>query len=82
MYLLSFIIAPAGYLIKLMVSRELSVEDIGLVYSIIGFIGLLSAFNDLGLTEALQYYLPQYMIDKEYGKAKTILIVTWIVQFL
>lgn len=35
MYFLSFIIAPAGYLIKLMVSRQLSVEDIGLVYSII-----------------------------------------------
>ena len=82
MYFLSFVIAPTGYLIKLMVSRELSVEDIGLVYSIIGFIGLLSAFNDLGLTEALQYYLPQYMIDKEFGKAKTILVITRIVQFL
>lgn len=82
MYFLSFIIAPAWYLIKLMVSRELSVEDVGLVYSIIGFIGLLSAFNDLGLTEALQYYLPHYIIDKEYGKAKTILVITWIVQFI
>lgn len=82
MYLLSFIIAPAWYLIKLMVSRSLSVEDVGLVYSIIGFIWLLSAFNDLWLTEALQYYLPQYIIDKEYGKVKTILIITWIVQFI
>lgn len=82
MYLLSFVIAPAWYLIKLMVSRSLSVEDVGLVYSIIWFIWLLSAFNDLGLTEALQYYLPQYLIDKEYSKAKTILVVTRIVQFI
>jgi O-antigen/teichoic acid export membrane protein len=82
MYLLSFIIAPAWYLIKLMVSRSLSVEDVWLVYSIIGFIWLLSAFNDLWLTEALQYYLPHYIIDNEYGKAKTILIVTWIIQFI
>lgn len=65
-----------------MVSRSLSVEDVGLVYSIIGFIGLLSAFNDLGLTEALQYYLPHYIIDKEYGKAKTILVITRVVQFI
>lgn len=82
MYLLSFIIAPAWYLIKLMISRSLSVEDVWLVYSIIGFISLLSAFNDLWLTEALQYYLPHYIIDKEYGKAKTILIITWAVQFI
>lgn len=82
MYILTFFIAPAGYLIKLIVSRELSVEDVGLVYSIIWFIGLLAAFNDFGLTEALQYYLPHYIIDKEYGKAKAILYVTRIVQFI
>jgi O-antigen/teichoic acid export membrane protein len=34
------------------------------------------------LTEALQYYLPHYFIDKEYIKAKTIIVFTWIMQFV
>lgn len=82
MYAAMVVIAPAWYLIKMIVSRELSVEDIWLIYSIIGLIGLLSAYNDFGLTEALQYYLPQYLIDKKYNEAKSILIITRIIQFL
>lgn len=82
LYFFQFLVAPAGYLIKMIVSRELSVEDIGLFYSIMGFIGIISAYNDLGLTEALQYYLPHYFIDKEYSKAKTIIVFTWLMQFI
>ncbi len=82
LYFLSFIWAPAGYLIKMMVSNTLSVEDIWIVYSIIGLIWILSSYNDLGLTEALQYYLPHYMIDKEYDKTKTLLVFTTVIQLL
>lgn len=82
LYFFSFIGAPAWYLIKVMVSQTLSVEDIGIVYSIIWLITILSTYNDLWLTEALQYYLPHYMIDKEYDKAKTLLIFTTAIQLL
>lgn len=82
LYFFWFIGAPAGYVIKVLIAGELSVGDIGVFYSIIGFIGIISAYNDLGLTEALQYYLPHYFIDKEFGKAKTIIVFTWVVQFL
>jgi O-antigen/teichoic acid export membrane protein len=47
LYFFQFIVAPAGYLIKMMISRELSVEDIGLFYSIMGLITIISAYNDL-----------------------------------
>ena len=82
LYFFQFIVAPAGYLIKIMISKELSVEDIWLFYSIMGLITIISSYNDLGLTEALQYYLPHYFIDKEYSKAKTIIIFTWLMQFI
>jgi O-antigen/teichoic acid export membrane protein len=82
LYFFSFLVAPAGYLIKVMVSRTLSVEDIGIVYSIIGLMSILSSYNDLWLTEALQYYLPHYLIDKAYDKAKTLLVFTRSIQLL
>lgn len=81
LYFFQIFIVPAGYILKMIISRELTVEDVGLFYSILGLIGIISAYNDLGLTEALQYYLPRYFIDKEYAKAKTIMIFTRLVQF-
>ena len=82
LYFFQFLVAPAGYLIKMMISRELSVADIGLFYNILWFIGVISIYNDLGLTEALQYYIPHYLIDKDYIKAKMIIVFTWIVQLI
>ena len=81
-YFFAFLGAPAWYLIKVLVSQSLSVEEVGILYSILGLLSILSNYNDLWLTDALQYYLPQYIIDKKYNEVKTLLISTWIVQFL
>lgn len=82
LYFFSFIVAPTGYIIKVIASRELSVEDIGVFYSVLGIIGLISTYNDLGLTEALQYFLPHYLIDKDYKKAKSMLSFAMISQLI
>lgn len=82
LYFFSFLAAPTGYLIKILVARAISVEEIGILYSILSLIGIISSYNDLGLTEALQYYLPHYLIDKKYKEAKSIIIITWIMQLI
>ena len=66
---------------KVLVSNSLSVEDIGVFYSVLGLVVLLSSYSDLGLTEALQYFLPKYWLNKEYNHYKTVLYVTFFVQF-
>ncbi|MDP2670824.1 MAG: hypothetical protein Q8O99_08300 [bacterium] len=43
---------------------------------------LISLYNDLGLTEALQYYLPKYRIEKKYNEYKTILLSTLGIQVI
>lgn len=48
-------------------------HDFGLFYGIISLITLLSAFNDLGGTESLNYFLPKYIIEKKYEKVKYLL---------
>jgi O-antigen/teichoic acid export membrane protein len=60
----------------------MGVEDVGLFYSILGLIGIIASYNDLGLTESLQYFLPRYLIDKDYTKAKSLLVTTWVIQFV
>ena len=81
LYFFMIITAPVWYLVKVLVSNSLSVEDIGVFYSVLGLVVLLSSYSDLGLTEALQYFLPKYWLNKEYNHYKTVLYVTFFVQF-
>jgi len=49
LYLFSYLIAPAGYLVRLLISNspEVSVSDVGILYTIIGLVNFLNVYNDL-----------------------------------
>lgn len=81
LYLFSFLVAPAGYIIKVLISNSVSVADVWVLYSVVGLIWLLSVYNDLGLTESLQYFLPRYWIKKQYNYIKTSLYLSLFAQF-
>lgn len=81
-YLFSYLGAPLGYLTRMLISRDTSVEELGFLYSLIGFIGLLSAYNGLGLTEALKYFIPKYLAEKKIDEIKTALILSLISQLV
>lgn len=81
LYILSFVVLPCSYVIKVLVSRELSVWDVGIVYSLLWFIGMISIYNDLWLTDALQYYIPKYTVADQIKKIRWILWLTVILQF-
>ncbi len=83
LYLFSYLIAPGGYLIRLLItnSPEVSVADVGVLYSIISLINFLNVYNDLGLTESLQYFLPKFWIQKKFNAIKTTVWLSLFVQF-
>lgn len=80
LYAFSFIIGPLWYLGKIIVSWELSVSEVGILYGIISLITLLSAYNDIGLTDSFNYFIPKYITEKRYDKVKTILAYAFIAQ--
>lgn len=80
LYFFTILIGPIGYIIKVIISNDLSVEWVGMIYGVISFVTLLAAFNDLGCTESLNYFLPKYIIKNEYGKAKYLLKLTLLMQ--
>ena len=80
LYFFSFLIAPAAYLIKLFVSNSISVADVWVLYSIISLISLLNTYNDLWLTESLQYFLPRFLVKKQYNYAKTAIYLSLVAQ--
>jgi len=80
LYLFSFIIAPMGYIVKIIISGELTVSEVGILYGVISLIVLLSSFNDLWMTESLKHFIPQFVTEKRYDKVKSILCYSLIAQ--
>lgn len=80
LYFFGLILAPVWYMIKIIISWELSVSEVGILYGIISLITMLSAYNDLWMTESLHYFLPKYITDKQYDKVKSILTYALIAQ--
>lgn len=80
-YFFTFLIAPTGYLIKMIISRSTSVEELWIMYAMINLVIILSSYNDLWLTETFRYFLPKYLSHKNRDDAKTITVLTFAVQF-
>lgn len=45
-YFFTIFSAPIGYLSRIIISTTLSVSEVGILYSVISFISLLSAYHD------------------------------------
>lgn len=80
LYLFGFIIAPLGYIIKIILSQDLSVSEVGILYGIISLVTLLSAFSDFWMRESLSYFIPRYNEKKDYDSIKSILFFAFIIQ--
>ena len=82
LYLFSFLVAPAGYIIKIIISNSVSVADVWVLFTIVSLVTLLSVYNDLWLTESLQYFIPRYWIKKEYNHIKTSIYLSLSAQII
>ena len=82
LYLFSFIIAPIWYIIKIIISGELTVSEVGILYGIISLITMISAYNDLWMSESINYFVPKFITEKKYDKVKTILVYAFLAQII
>lgn len=67
---------------KIILSGDLSVEEIGLLYGILSFIGLLSAYHDLGLTESLNFFLPKFIVQQDWTRFKSLVVYSFVAQLV
>lgn len=58
---LSFLGSVFAYLIRILYSRTLSIEEYGLFYAVFGFFSIISIYTDLGFGEAISYFVPKYL---------------------
>jgi O-antigen/teichoic acid export membrane protein len=69
-----------GYMLRIFLSRTLSMEDFGLFYAVSAFMGIFILFRYLGLNQALTKYIPEFVIRGEKNKIKTSVSVVAAVQ--
>ncbi len=82
LFFFTIIWAPLGYIIKIFLTGDLTPSEIGILYGIISLVTLLSTYNDLWLTESLNYFLPRYIIKKDYARCKYLLMLAFWMQML
>ena len=54
-----------GYLLRLTLTRTMTVEEYGLLYAVMAFTGIFILFRDLGLNSAMIKFIPEFLYRKE-----------------
>ena len=81
-FIFSLFAAFFGYLFRLILARNLTVEEYGLFYAVFALVSLLWIFKDLGMGEALVKYIPEFKIKEEHSSIKNALITSLFIQVL
>ncbi|MBI4154249.1 flippase [Candidatus Woesearchaeota archaeon] len=72
MYLAGGIIS---YILRLFIARNLSVEEFGLLYAILSFVGFLTLFRDLGFGSTLTKFIAEFAARKKLDEIKASIII-------
>ena len=77
-FISTFITMFLGYLLRLFLTRTLTIEEYGLLYAVVTFVNFFALFRDLGLNQALVKFIPEWSVKKQVGKIGG--AIGWIVR--
>jgi O-antigen/teichoic acid export membrane protein len=73
---------PLSYLVRLLLTRHLTLAQFGLFYAVLNFFDTLQSFNDLGFSEMQLYFLPKFIKNKQLSKIKATITAQLVNQIL
>ena len=71
-----------GYISRIILARNLAIEEFGLFYSVLSFLGLLWTFQSLGFDKATSRFIPQFLHKKQYSLIKSSIIYVNAIQLV
>ena len=74
--------AIIGYLLRFVLTSNLSPGEYGLFYASLSLLGLLVLFKDLGLTQSLVYHISKFKTEKKLEKLKTSVFTVVLIQLI
>lgn len=81
-YFFIFLAAPLGYITRIILTGELTPEEVGIIYGTMSLLSLLGTYTDFWLTESLNYFLPKYIIKNDYIRVRYLLSTTLWTQII
>ena len=78
----SILAALLGYVLRVVLARNLAIEDYGLFYAVFALVGLLASFKGFGIGQALMKYIPEFKIKKDFSSVKKGIIYYFFVQII
>jgi len=81
-FVISIIAAFLGYVARLILARNLTVEDFGLFYSVFAFLAMFGIFKSLGFEVALIKFIPEFMHKKDFDHIKSSIIYAAAIQLI
>ncbi|MBU2440856.1 MAG: flippase [Nanoarchaeota archaeon] len=82
LFVFNIIAAFLGYLIRIVLARNLTVAEYGLFFAVLTLINFLVLFKDVGLCQALVKYIPEYLVKKTPAKISSAIIFTFVIQLI
>lgn len=82
LYVFSYLAAPIWYLIKVILSWEIEVYEMGILYGVMSLMVLANSFNDMWMWESLNKFIPQFITENRYDKVKTVLFYALVAQII
>ena len=67
----SLFAAFLGYLVRVLLARNLSVEQFGLFYAVFSFLGLIGIFKSLGFDKAITKFIPEFQHKRKHDFIKS-----------
>ena len=82
-FILGILASGLGYVIRIILAKQLSLEEFGLFFAVFSFVWFFMVFRDFGLSYSLMKFIPEFLIKKQYEKIKaSILFVIFVNLFV
>src|SRR3989338_9909899 len=80
--IISLIAALLGYVVRVLLARNLEVEEFVLFYAVFAFVGIFGIFKSLGFDRALAKFIPELVHKKESSRIKNCIMYSAFIQLL
>lgn len=77
-FFISIIAAFFGYLARVYFARNLTLEEFGLFYAVLAFLGLFGIFKGLGIDLSLAYFIPNFLAKSKLAEVKNSIVYAGI----
>jgi len=81
-FVISIIAAFLGYLVRLILAKNLTLEEFGLFYAVFAFLGMLGVFKSFGFDRALAKFIPEFLHKKREDHIKSSIIYVSVIQLI